>query len=198
MFTGIVTELGRVKSLRKRSGGLEIWVEIGALAKKSRIGDSISVCGVCLTVEEKKNKDARFFLSKETLQRSWLARLQLDQRVNLEPAARFGDPIGGHLVQGHVDGVGHITSVGAGPRPARSGVFKIQAPASLKPYLLYKSSISVDGISLTIASARGREFSVALIPLTLKKTNLQFKKNGDPVNLEADVIGKWVKQFARR
>lgn len=189
MFTGIVTELGRVKSLRKRSGGLEIWLEIGALAKKSRIGDSISVCGVCLTVEEKKNKAARFFLSKETLQRSWLAQLQLDQRVNLESAARFGDPIGGHLVQGHVDAVGKVVSTGT--------VFKIQAPASLKPYLLYKGSISVDGISLTIASARGREFSVALIPLTLKNTNLQFKKVGDPVNLEADVIGKWVKQFAR-
>lgn len=191
MFTGLIQHVGKVEKCAKRGRGFEIYVDLGPVAKGRKVGDSIAVCGVCLTVESISKRVARFYLSPETLKRTWLGGLQSGDFVNLESAARFGDPIGGHLVQGHVDGVGNVSSR---EMQGQGEWMEFEVPKDLKPFLLVKGSISVDGISLTIARSHGCRFGVALIPLTLQKTNLQFKKPADPVNLEADLIGRWVFQ----
>lgn len=191
MFTGLIQELGTVISLESRSGGLGLWVTLGSLFPEAKVGDSISICGTCLTLEEKRGErnQARFFLSEETLSKTWLGSLAVGSRVNLEPSLRVGDSLGGHFVQGHVDGVGKVT----GRKPVGEGeIMSFELPRDLERYLLPKGSIAVEGVSLTIVDPRGGEFSAALIPETLRRTNLGLKKPGDPVNIEADALGKWV------
>jgi len=193
VFTGIIQELGKVINTAPRAGGIELQIELAKLAERVQLGDSISACGACLTLEGLEKGKGRFFLSEETLSKTWLGSLKVGDRVNLEEALRFGEPIGGHIVQGHVDGVGKVVS----RRPEGEGeTMDLEAPADLERYLLFKASIAVDGVSLTIAASQRQRFSVALIPLTLEKTNLRLKKPGDPVNLEADLLGKWVERLS--
>jgi riboflavin synthase len=178
MFTGIVREVGRVVEF----DGLRLVVDA---ATKAESGDSIAVEGVCLTVLD--GSRLAFDVVPETLSRTTLGGLRPGDRVNIEPALRVGDPLGGHNVQGHVDGIGHVRSIG---EPVW-----IDAPGEILRYCIEKGSITVDGVSLTIAAIDDAGFAVALIPHTLTATTLGELEPGDPVNLEADVLAKYVERL---
>ncbi len=183
MFTGIVREVGRVVEF----DGSRLVVDAAA---KAEAGDSVAVAGVCLTVLD--GSRLAFDVVPETLSRTTLGGLKAGDRVNIEPALRVGDPLGGHNVQGHVDGIGHVRSIG---EPVW-----IDAPGEILRYCIEKGSITVDGVSLTIAAIDDAGFAVALIPHTLAETTLGELQPGDPVNLEADVLAKYVERLleARR
>ena len=185
MFTGLIREVGRVVSFA--DGRLTI-----ASAQEAELGDSIAIDGVCLTVVAHEQGTLAFQAVPETLGRTSLGTLEAGSRVNLEPALRAGDALGGHYVQGHVDGVGTVRSVreeGEGKRMA------FGAPAELLRYVVEKGSIAVQGTSLTVAAVDGAGFEVALIPHTLEATTLGSLASGDPVNLEVDVLAKYVERL---
>ena len=181
MFTGIVRERGRVVAF----DGSRLVVETGADAE---IGDSVAIAGVCLTVAERDDGTLSFDVVAETLDRSTLGGLVAGDEVNVEPALRAGDPLGGHIVQGHVDGVGSL-------RGSADGLTWFDAPGDVLRYCVEKGSISVDGTSLTVAALDDAGFAVALVPHTLEATTLGTLEPGDNVNLEADVIGKYVERL---
>jgi riboflavin synthase len=181
VFTGIVRELGRVVAF----DGARLLVD--APETSAEVGDSIAVDGVCLTVVEHNGGQFAFDVVAETLSRTNLGTLTADARVNIEPALRAGDPLGGHMVQGHVDGVGRMRSV--------SQPVWIDAPPDVLRYCVEKGSIAVDGVSLTIAALDDAGFAVALVPHTLAATTLGAAKPGDPVNLEVDVLAKYVERL---
>jgi riboflavin synthase len=193
MFTGIVEELGEVTYLTDAGGDSAVIAVRGpVVTSDARHGDSISVNGVCLTVID--NVDGVFTadVMGETLRRSSLGALQVGAEVNLERAATVGSRLGGHLVQGHVDGVATILS----REPADQWeVLRFSLPAGLARYVVEKGSITVDGVSLTVMAVDAGSFSVGLIPTTLKLTVLGAKSPGDPVNLEVDVIAKYVEKM---
>ena len=181
MFTGLVREVGEIASFE--GGRLVV-----ATATEAAIGDSVALDGVCLTVVESGGGRLAFDVVPETLDHTKPFR----DRVNVEPALRAGEPLGGHYVQGHVDGVGSVTSV----EPEQDGVrMRIEPPAELLRYLVEKGSITVDGVSLTVAAVDGAGFEVALIPHTLEATTLSDRAPGDAVNLEADVLAKYVERL---
>jgi riboflavin synthase len=185
MFTGLVREVGTVASFE--DGRLRVESSIAAA-----IGDSVAIDGVCLTVVDGDRKTLAFDAVPETLRRTTLGRLQAGARVNLEPALRAGEALGGHYVQGHVDGVGTIRSVepeGDGKR------VWIDAPEEILRYCVEKGSIAVDGVSLTIADLDADGFAVALVPHTLEVTTLGVATAGDEVNLETDVLAKYVEKL---
>src|ERR1700694_2089497 len=181
MFTGIVRERGRVASF---DGG-RLVVESGIHAE---IGDSVAVDGVCLTVAEARNGTLEFDVMVETLSRAKL----FGGQVNLEPALRAGDPLGGHYVQGHVDGVGSVRSTEPDEEGAR---LWIESPNELLRYCVAKGSIAVDGVSLTISALRDGAFEVALVPHTLEQTTLGRLEPGAEVNLEVDVLAKYIEKL---
>jgi riboflavin synthase len=181
MFTGLVREVGKVASFH--NGRLVVETAMAAAP-----GDSIAVDGVCLTVVENGGGRLAFDVVPETLERVKPFR----ERVNLEPALRAGEPLGGHCVQGHVDGVGTVTAV----QPERDGRrIRIEPPADLLRYVVEKGSIAVDGVSLTVAALDAAGFEIALIPHTLSETTLSSLEPGDFVNLEADVLAKYVERL---
>ena len=194
MFTGIVEEVGVVVEPGRR-----LRVECSKVAADSGPGASVSVNGVCLTVVDRAPRDEAvvlsFDLSPETLQRSSLASLGPGDGVNLERAVTLLTRLGGHLVQGHVDGVGRVCEV-RGNREGRE--VAIEMPGHLAPYVVEKGSIAVDGVSLTVTQVSDGRFGVALVPYTLDATTLGTKHQGDPVNLEADVVAKYVAGLMRR
>ena len=181
MFTGIVRELGRVVAF----DGARLVVE--APQTSADVGDSIAVDGVCLTVVEHDGDQLVFDVVAETLSRTTLGTLTADDPVNVEPALRAGEPLGGHIVQGHVDGVGSVRSI--------SQPVWIDAPPDVLRYCVEKGSITVDGVSLTIAALDDSGFAVALVPHTLAATTLGAAKPGDAVNLEVDVLAKYVERL---
>jgi riboflavin synthase len=181
MFTGIVRERGRVVSF----DGSRLVVAVGT---EAGIGDSVAVAGVCLTVAERDDGTLSFDVVAETLDRSTLGGLAAGDEVNVEPALRAGEPMGGHIVQGHVDGVGSL-------RGNADGLTWFDAPNDVLRYCVEKGSISVDGTSLTVAALDDAGFAVALVPHTLEATTLGTLEPGDAVNLEADVIGKYVERL---
>ena len=186
MFTGIVEELGVVRAV----GASRLAVGCRTVASDAEVGASMAVNGVCLTVVERSGEHLAFDLSEETLRRTSFARLSDGDRVNLERPLMLLGRLGGHLVQGHVDGVGEVTSLG---RSDDGGAWlTVRAPADVGRYLVEKGSVCVDGISLTVAARDADTFSVALIPHTLEATTLGSARVGDPVNLEVDVIAKYV------
>lgn len=186
MFTGIVEELGRVVS---RDGG-RIVVRCPIAASDSEIGDSLSIEGVCLTVVDLEGDEVSFDISEETFDRTSLGALDAGDPVNVERPATLASRLGGHLVQGHVDGVARVTV--AQPE-AEGGVrLSVRLPAHLVRFVVEKGSITLDGVSLTVAALRGDEIDVALIPHTLAATTLGTTRVGDPVNVEVDVIAKYV------
>jgi riboflavin synthase len=188
MFTGIVEELGEVVSV----DAAVLAVRGPLVAPDARHGDSVAVNGVCLTVVDSTDGVLRFDVMGETLRRSSLGVLRPGSGVNLERAATLASRLGGHLVQGHVDGVGTILS----REPAGQWeVVRVELPPELERYVVEKGSIAVDGVSLTVMAVGGGEFSVGLIPTTLKLTVLGAKTAGDPVNLEVDVIAKYVEKM---
>jgi riboflavin synthase len=195
VFTGLVREVGTIVSVEGGSAGVRVQVESPATAAAAAIGDSIAVSGVCLTVVAVDDGRLSFDAVPETLARTSLGRLDTGSRVNLEPALRAGEPLGGHYVQGHVDGVGRVRSVepeGDGKR------IWLDAPPELLRYVVEKGSIAVEGTSLTVADLDEAGFAVALIPHTLAETTLGALEAGDLVNLEADVLAKYVERLVAR
>lgn len=197
MFTGLVEGCGEVVGLEPLGAqGLRLWLEPRVAAFSAKLGQSIAVSGACLSVARLEGSRLGFDLSAETLARTWFGALELGRRVNLERAMTLGERLDGHLVSGHVDGVGHISAWedhGDGGR-----TMEVEVPPALARYLVDKGSITVDGISLTVVSPKECRFSVALIPLTLQHTSLGTARVGQRVNLEADCIGKWVERLLVR
>lgn len=203
MFTGIVEELGTVRAVVAQRGGARLELACTEAIAGARIGDSIAVNGCCLTVVELGEGWWAADAQIETLDRTTLGGLRPGDPVNLERPMRLGDRLGGHLVLGHVDGVGEVTAVA--PRPDGSALVTVRAPRAIARYLVEKGSVTVDGASLTITTVRdldgdadpraGAEFGVALVPHTLAVTTLGVRRAGDRVNLEADMIAKHVERL---
>jgi len=188
MFTGIVRERGRVASMRQEPEGLRLEIDAPATASQLGVGDSVSISGACLTATAVSNGRFSVIAVAETLDRTTLGRLVPEDEVNLETATRAGAPLGGHFVQGHVDAVGRIASVD-------DGRVWVEAAPEILRYCVEKGSIAVDGVSLTIAALRGDAFEVALIPHTLEVTTFGAMQRGDDVNLEVDVLAKYVEKL---
>ncbi|OFX16237.1 MAG: riboflavin synthase subunit alpha [Armatimonadetes bacterium RBG_16_58_9] len=191
MFTGLIEEIGIVKSLTRVTVG-KLVVASEKVIRDVDVGDSVSVSGVCLTVTSVGDGELSFDAVPETLARSALSELRPGDKVNLEASLRAGKMMGGHFVQGHVDGVGKVESIRS---VGESWEISVSAPPRVLRYVVEKGSVAVDGISLTVASVDSRNLKVAVIPHTLSATTLHLKKVGDPVNLEADIIGKYVEKF---
>ncbi|MEW6068921.1 MAG: riboflavin synthase [Nitrospirota bacterium] len=195
MFTGLVLEMGEIVSVKKRNGGITISLKSNEIASDAKKGDSISVNGVCLTVTEKNNSILFFDLSHETLHSTNLGSLKIGDRVNLEPSLSPVSKIGGHFVTGHIDGVGKICSkVNIGDTIK----IEIESPANIMHFLVEKGSVAVDGISLTVVDILKKGFTVVVIPHTAKLTTIGLKGIGDTVNIEADVLGKYVAKFLNK
>jgi riboflavin synthase len=192
MFTGIIEELGRVRSLERRGEGVRMTVEARAVTEGTREGDSISVNGVCLTALDVRRDSFAADGSRETLQRSTLGQLRAGSAVNLERAATPSTRLGGHIVQGHVDARGRFLSA---DEHGGSWTVRVGFPAEVARYLVFKGSVAVEGISLTIAALGEDHFEIAVIPKTWALTNLSRLRPGDPVNLEVDIIAKYVERI---
>ena len=195
MFTGIVRELGRVTAVEGGEDGVRLVVAAPATAGEAAVGDSVSVNGVCLTVTAATNGNLAFDAVPETLRRSSLGRLAPGHEVNLEPALRAGEPLGGHYVQGHVDGVGTVRR--SDPEGDGRRIW-IEVPNELRRYLIEKGSVAVEGVSLTVAELDDQGFAVALVPHTLAVTTLGARGPGDVVNIEVDVLAKYVERLVAR
>ncbi|HEX2302042.1 MAG TPA: riboflavin synthase [Gaiella sp.] len=192
MFTGIVREVGRLVEAEGSESGRTLVVEAPATAASTAVGDSVAIGGVCLTAESVEEGRLRFHAVAETLRRTTLGRLGTGGEVNVEPALRAGEPLGGHLVQGHVDGLGTIGSVEAEGEGLR---VVVEAPEDVLRYCVEKGSITIDGVSLTVAEFLDDAFAVALVPHTLSTTTLRDLVPGQPVNLEIDVLAKYVERL---
>ena len=191
MFTGLVADLGTVEALEATADGVRLRVR-SALAQELGEGDSVAVNGVCLTATEVADGQFSADVMHETLRRSSLADVGGGTRVNLELPLRAADRLGGHVVQGHVDGVGAIRDA---VEEGFARIVTVDAPPELLRYVVEKGSIAVDGVSLTVASVTADTFSVSLIPETLERTNLGAAAVGTPVNLEVDVLAKYVEKL---
>ena len=192
MFTGLVQATGAVLSSTKVEGGLSLSVDVSALPGAFRIGDSIALSGVCCTVVTLESGRAEFFLTPETLDRTWLGAAAEGDRLNLEGALRAGEPLGGHIVQGHVDGLGSVTG---SIDPEGGGELWAAVPEDLTKYCVEKGSITLDGVSLTIAGQRGSEVMIAVIPHTAQWTTLGGRPVGAPLHVEVDVLAKYVENM---
>ncbi|KUL35125.1 riboflavin synthase subunit alpha [Streptomyces sp. NRRL F-4489] len=195
MFTGIVEELGEVVAVEHLGDSSRFRLRGPVVTEGAKHGDSIAVNGVCLTVVDTEDGEFTADVMAETLQRSSLGALAAGSRVNLERPMALGGRLGGHLVQGHVDGTGTITERTPGEHWE---LVRIALPAPLARYVVEKGSITVDGVSLTVVDAADDHFTVSLIPTTLALTTLGIKRPGDPVNLEVDVLAKYVERLLGR
>ncbi len=189
MFTGLVEALGTVRRIDGDGAGRELTIAVPAFAEELSIGESVAVNGACLTVVHHNAETCRFQAGPETLKRTNLGALVPGDRVNLERSLRMGDRLGGHLVQGHVDGIGRVAD------RSRQGEWELvwfSCPAELAAQMVPKGSVAVDGVSLTLVDVTADRFSVVLIPHTLAQTTLGFKKVSATVNLETDLLAKYV------
>ena len=195
MFTGLILEMGEMTALKRRSGGAVLSMKAEKTASSAGLGDSIAVNGVCLTVIAKTGKEISFDLSDETLRATNLGRLKPGDRLNLEASLTPASKMGGHFVTGHVDSVGRIRS-----REYSGDMLKyeIEAPPEVMRFLVGKGSVAVDGISLTVVDILKDGFTLIIIPHTAKLTTLGFKGPGDTVNIETDVLGKYVAKFLNK
>jgi riboflavin synthase len=191
VFTGLIADLGRIEEIERSGEGVRLIVS-SALASQLSEGDSISVNGVCLTATNVQATAFSTDVMNETLRRSSLAEARSGTPVNLELAMRLSDRLGGHMVQGHVDGVGTVRSIAADGFARR---VEIEAPDEILRYVVRKGSITVDGVSLTVAGLGDASFTVSLIPETLERTNLGHAEVGTTVNLEVDVLAKYVERL---
>ena len=195
MFTGIVEDRGTVVRVDRQGQGVRLSLKVPTGLTEILLGDSINVNGACLTVVEKKGEILAVDVSSETLERTTFRDLREGEEVNLERAVRPVDRLGGHIVTGHVDGMGTIVEM------KREGDFsriRIQAPRSVMRYVVQKGSIAIDGVSLTVNECEGEEIQLTFIPFTLQKTTLLKKRVGNRINLEADIIGKYVEKLLGR
>lgn len=192
VFTGLIAETGEISSLSYNEGGARLTLSAPVISKDASIGDSVSVNGACLTVVGINGPRLSFDVSGQTLKTTNLGRLKTGQRVNLEPALKAGDRLAGHFVTGHIDGTGSIIS-----KTPEGDVFRIVVGAgrSITDCLVDKGSVAIDGISLTVVEVLDNGFSVVIIPHTGVVTTLGYKKAGDTVNIEVDILGKYVSKF---
>jgi riboflavin synthase len=195
MFTGIIEDWGKVLRVEYLDQERKLVLELPPHLTDVQLGDSININGVCLTVVQKGGQAIKVDLSPETLQRTTLAEVKEGERVNLERALKLSDRLGGHIVMGHIDGIGVIT----GKWAEGNAIFlKIRVPLSVSKYVVQKGSIAIDGISLTVNACEGEDIQVTLIPYTVKKTTLIERKVGDRVNMEADILGKYIEKMLGR
>ena len=195
MFTGLVAELGSVERLAEGEDTCRLSVRARKVLGGLKVGDSVAVNGVCLTVTDLRSNGFTADVTPEAVRRTTMHGLRPGDRVNLERALRLADGLDGHIVQGHVEGVGTVTKV----RPEGNAlVYTIAAPAELTPYIVEKGSVTVDGVSLTVIQAGDTEFGVSLIPHTAAQTTLGYKKPGDTVNLETDILARYIGRFLSR
>lgn len=193
MFTGIIRGVGRLDTMVESGGDARVEIALGdANPGALTIGDSVAVNGVCLTAVTVNERGFAADVSAATLRATTLGGLREGAAVNLEPALRVGDPLGGHLVSGHVDGVGELL---ARDEDAHSRRMRFAAPEALARYIVVKGSITVDGISLTVNAVAGREFEVNIVPHTLTATNLGEREIGDTVNLEVDTVARYIERL---
>jgi riboflavin synthase len=192
MFTGIIEELGHIRSIERRGEGARLVIEARTVTQGTHEGDSISVNGVCLTAVDVRDNSFAADGSRETLQRSTLGRLRAGSPVNLERAVTPSTRLGGHIVQGHVDGRGRFLTA---EEHGGSWTLRIAYPQELARYLVFKGSVTVEGISLTVAALADEYFEIAIIPKTWAVTNLSHLRPQDEVNLEADIIAKYVERI---
>ncbi|CUT03391.1 riboflavin synthase [Candidatus Kryptobacter tengchongensis] len=195
MFTGIIEEVGKVKSVVQKGKARVFAISSEKLLNDIKIGDSVAVNGVCLTVFEKLNEYFKVEAVEETIKKTNLGNLKTGDRVNLELSLKLGDRLGGHIVLGHVDTTGVIENI---LKLKNSWIFEIKFPSEFRKYIIPKGSIAVDGISLTIAEVDDGKFKVSIIPFTWENTNLKFKRSGDRVNLEFDFFGKYIESFLKQ
>jgi riboflavin synthase len=196
MFTGIIEEVGQVTSITNENDNRRPTVSVSGLVKELKKGDSIAVSGVCLTAVEITAKSFGADLAEETWNRTSFSRIKPGALVNLELPMRADGRFGGHIVQGHVDGTGKFVALDEIPG-ADNYWLRIEIPPDLARYVIFKGSLSIEGISLTVAKVAGTEVTVAIIPHTTEMTNLRSLKPGDPVNLEVDMIAKYVEKMMR-
>ena len=195
MFTGIVRELGRVVSVGESPTGIRLEIEARQTAASAAVGDSVAVNGCCLTVVSLARGRIAFDAVPETLARTSIGELRSGAVVNLEPALRAGEPLGGHYVQGHVDGVGHVRQLEDGPQGRR---LSVEMPTELLRFVVERGSVTLEGVSLTVAALDEHGFTVALIPHTLAVTTLGGLASGATVNLEVDVLARYVERLLSR
>lgn len=195
MFTGIIIEMGEVAALERKGGVTRLSLKSKEVIKDAKIGDSVSINGTCLTIVEIKDDAMRFDLSDETLRSANLGSLRTGDRVNLEPSLRPDSRLGGHFVSGHVDDTGRIKS-----KIKMGDAFRIEieVPEKVLQFLVEKGSVAVDGISLTVVDILRNSFTIVIIPHTAQLTTIGFKGPGDTVNIEVDIIGKYVAKFLNR
>ena len=196
MFTGIIEEVGRVTGITNKNGNRRVTVAASRLVKELRKGDSIAVSGVCLTAVEITSGSFGADLAEETWNRTSFSGIKPGALVNLELPMRAGGRFGGHIVQGHVDGTGKFIALEEIPG-ADNFWLRIEIPPELARYVIFKGSLSIEGISLTLAEVEGTRVTAAIIPHTTEMTNLKSLKPGDPVNLEIDLIAKYVEKMIR-
>jgi riboflavin synthase len=196
MFTGIIEEVGRITRIEQRGENRRIVISARQASKELKTGDSVAVSGVCLTALDIKPESFSADLAPETWERTSLSRIHEGALVNLELPMKSDGRFGGHIVQGHVDGVGKLIAL---ERIADSGNWwlHIELPREVEKYTVFKGSISIEGISLTVAKLEGNRCTIAIIPHTVEMTNLHLLKPGDPVNLEADLIAKYVEKMIK-
>ena len=192
MFTGLVAELGTVKTLKKSSKSYQLTIEANKVPRTLKIGESVAVNGACLTVVAFSDKDFTVDVMPETARHTTIGSYKSGDRVNLEKTLRLQDGLDGHIVSGHVEGVGQIV---ARTKEDIAWLVKVKVPDELMKYIISKGSITIDGISLTVTEVTADTFTVSLIPHTAKETTLGFKSVGDKVNLETDIIGKYVERM---
>ena len=195
MFTGLIEDVGTIGGLRLQQKSAVLTVKTKLPVRSMAHGASVAVNGACLTVVKKGPKSFTVDVSPETLQRTSLETLTIGSMVNLERPMRLADRLGGHLVTGHVDGVGAVAAI---EKQGEFTIITFEVPAPLGALLVPKGSVAVDGISLTVNVCRKQRFSVAIIPFTLRHTNLRARRVGDKVNVETDLIGKYVQSFMRQ
>ena len=195
MFTGLIEDVGFVGALRRQRGAAVLTIQTQLNVRSMPLGASIAVNGACLTVVKKLRGAFTLDVSPETLSKTNLAKLGVGSLVNLEQPLQLNDRLGGHLVTGHVDGVGVIAAIEA---DGDFTIFSFRVPPRLGGLLVSKGSVAVDGISLTVNQCRADRFSVAIIPFTLRHTNLRGRRVGDTVNIETDLIGKYVHSFMKK
>jgi riboflavin synthase len=195
MFTGLIEDVGKVDALRFNRGSAVLTVKTAVRLGSMPLGASVAVNGACLTVVKKSKGTFTVDVSPETLQRTSLETLGVGSLVNLERPMRLRDRLGGHLVTGHVDGIGTVLAI---TKQGEFTVFTFQVPVRFGRFLISKGSVAVDGISLTVNDCRRDRFSAAIIPFTLQHTNLRARRVGDKVNIETDLIGKYVDSFLEK
>ncbi|MCX6247281.1 MAG: riboflavin synthase [Bacteroidetes bacterium] len=194
MFTGIIEEKGIIKSIHAEGRSARIVIAATRITGEMKTGDSINTDGVCLTVTEFTPSTFTVDVMPETMQRSAFGKLKPGSRVNLERAVRLSDRLGGHLVSGHIDGTGLVETVRRDENAIR---VSIVAAEEVLRYIVEKGSVAIDGISLTVTKAGPRSFEVSVIPHTQDETTILSKRNGDPVNIECDIIGKYVEKLCQ-